>query len=164
MAWLATVWGGVTTDPATANGPSRTVRARGIAFTWRHAQGRLHGSLSAETTGWLAVGFNDKRTLRGTRFVIGRVVDGRAHAEVHIARVPDHAEVGTLGGVSGLADVAGGRTRDETWLTFSLPLKSGDDFEIDLSPGRKVLLMLGWSLSPDFDHHSRVREHRDVVL
>jgi len=91
-------------------------------------------------------------------------VNGRAQAEVHIARVPDHAKVGSLGGVSGLADVAGGRTGDETWLTFSLPLRSGDDFEIDLSPGRSVHLMLAWSVSPDFDHHSRVRVHRDVVL
>jgi len=24
--------------------------------------------------------------------------------------------------------------------------------------------MLAWSIAPDFDHHSRVREHRDVVL
>jgi len=164
MTWLATALAGTTAGPATAGTSPQTVRARGITFAWRHQRGRLHGRLSAKTTGWLAVGFNDERTLRGTRFVIGHVVSGRTHAEVHIARVPDHAEVGSLGGVSGLADVGGGRTGDETWLTFSLPLRSGGGFEIDLSPGRTVRLMLAWSLSPDFDHHSRLREHRDVVL
>jgi len=72
MSWLATVLGGAATGSANAGASPRTARARGIAFTWRHRQGRLHGHLSAATTGWLAVGFNDARTLRGTRFVIGR--------------------------------------------------------------------------------------------
>jgi len=132
MSWLATVLGGTVASSAAVGSSPRTVEADGISFTWSHKAGRLHGRLNAATTGWLAVGFNDQRKLRGTRFVIGRVVNGRAHAEVHIARVPDHADVGSFGGVSGLADVAGGRSGDETWLTFSLPLRSGDDFEIDL--------------------------------
>lgn len=162
---LATVIG-PSTAPSAARESSgtRTVQAKGIAFSWTHKDGRLFGRVSASTDGWIAVGFNRDRRLRGTRFVIGRVVAGKAQAEVHVAMVPDHAEVGALGGTADLRHVDGGRSGGQTWLTFSLPHRSGDPFDVTLAPESGVHLMLAWSRSPDFDHHSHFRTHRDVVL
>ena len=142
----------------------REARIEGLTFYWRHRENRLHARLIGRTRGWLAVGFNARHELAGTRFVMASVVDNRATAEVHIALVPEHRQVEALGGIADLQDVSGSAWEDETRIAFSLPHSTGDAYDVDLAPGSHVHLMLAWSVSPDFDHHSRIRKHRSLVL
>jgi hypothetical protein len=135
----------------------------GVAFDWRHADGRLHGTLTAPTTGWIAVGFNMSRGFRGTRFVIA-VARQTLTVEMHVALVPDHPTIESLGGRSGLADVSGRNDEHGSTLSFSLPHSNTAPFPLELSPGTPVHLMLAWSHETDFAHHSAWRRHLDAVL
>ena len=59
---------------ATAAVPAqRSLSAGGMRFTWLHVGARFIGRLHGPTAGWIAVGFNERRRLAGTRFVIAHV-------------------------------------------------------------------------------------------
>lgn len=151
--------------PAADRDSERRVALGDMVFAWRHQSGRLHGHLSAPGSGWLAVGFNEARELRGTRFVIAAVAVGPPRAEVHIALPPDHRPIESLvGQPSGLRDLSGSYENGRSQLWFSLPHHSADRFAQDLSPGRATYLMLAWSHAPEFDHHSAWRGHANVTL
>lgn len=141
-----------------------TLQKNGMQFRWHHATGRLHAELLAPTEGWLAVGFNERDTLAGTRFVIGRIEHGRPYAELHIAQPPAHRELSELGGEPDLR-VAGGDSSDGvSRLRFSLPQSGTGAYALRLTPGVSVYLMLAWSQSPDFTHHSAMRVHLPLTL
>ena len=144
-------------------GPGRIAAGR-MVFEWTHSAARIHGRLSAPAPGWLAVGFNDKAALADTRFVIASVFGDRVRAEEHIALVPHHVEVSTLGGIPALSDLSGEIVGRETHLAFSLPHNSGGLYARQLEPGTQTHLMLAWSHDPDFTHHSAWRRHYDITL
>jgi len=136
-----------------------------MTFRWKHEGRRLKGEISAPTLGWLAVGFNDRATLKGTRFVIAAVDEaGKLRIDERIAIVPDHTTVAELGGLTGLGDLSGRREGTRTVIGFSLPHTTGDRFPVDLRPHATTHLMLAWSQSADFDHHSTWRRHVSVNL
>lgn len=149
--------------PAAATGAGKTLSAGQMEISWHNANGRLHVRLSARTRGWIAVGFNSKRDLKGTRFVIASVA-GPLRAEEHIAQVPAHKEVTALGLAPALQDVQGQYKAPLSHLSFSLPETFPDQPNLALAPGAEVYLMLAWSHEPDFDHHSAWRQHFDVTL
>ncbi|MEO0362725.1 MAG: DOMON domain-containing protein [Pseudomonadota bacterium] len=139
--------------------------AGGVRSRWRHRAGRLYGRLSAPTLGWLAVGFNDRPTLAGTRFVIASVSqDGRVVGDERVARPPRHVSVAEAGGRPALTNLSGRRTGSGTEIAFSLPNRFDDGVGPDLPPGAAIHLMLAWAHEPDFDHHSAWRGHFDVNL
>ena len=45
----------------------------GVQVRWRHAPDHFATRLTTPSPGWLALGFNDRATLAGTRFVIADV-------------------------------------------------------------------------------------------
>jgi hypothetical protein len=163
---LATIGGAALAPMApgdTASTSVRHVAIDGVIFDWRHSDDRLHGTLMAPTRGWIAVGFNMSRSLNGTRFVIA-VTRQKPTAEMHVALIPEHPTIGSLGGQSGLADVFGRHNDTQSTVKFSLPHFNAAPFALELSPGTPVYLMLAWSHETDFAHHSAWRRHFDVVL
>jgi hypothetical protein len=163
---LATIGGAALAPMAPRGAASTSVRHVAIddvTFDWRHSGDRLHGTLTAPTRGWIAVGFNMSRRLSGTRFVIS-ITRPKPTAEMHVALVPEHPTIEFLGGRSGLADVSGRSDDTQSTVKFSLPHLNAAPFDLDLSPGTPVYLMLAWSHEADFAHHSAWRRHLDVVL
>mgnify|MGYP000882981820 CR=1 FL=1 len=156
--------GAVAAGAADSAGAPRVLSDGGVSFSWSHRGGRLHATLRAPTRGWIAAGFNNRRTLEGTRFVIAAVAAAPIVVEEHIALVPDHRRVDRLGGTPALADVAGGFVGGVSRCDFSLPEAVVGAFPLDLAPGRPAYLMLAWSMEPEFDHHSAWRKHYDVTL
>jgi hypothetical protein len=120
--------------------------------------------MSAATSGWITVGFNTRSELQGARLVMGRVVAGRAHAEVHIAQPPRHVHRRTPEGRERVSDVSGQQAGGRTHVCFSMPLKPSDAEDVTLVTGAPVHLILAWSREADFDHHSAQRESVEVML
>lgn len=162
--FLACSFIGVTVGGPVAGRSERDIERDGMTFAWSHRGSRLFGNVSAPTKGWLAVGFNDEPTLKGTRFLIGVVEAHTVRAEIHIADPPHHHPVESLGGLSDIRDLRGQHVGGRSRLGFSLPHRSTDRFTVDLMPGRSIQLMLAWSHEPDFAHHSAWRRHIDVIL
>lgn len=135
-----------------------------MRFDWRHNSGRLFGRVSAPGTGWLAVGFNDRSGLAGTRFVIGVVGATGVRAEWHLADPPDHRPIEPGADQPVLRDLGGRIEAGRSVLEFSLPQRGVGAHAIDLPAGRSTHLMLAWSHDAGFAHHSAWRGHADVTL
>ncbi|MEM9342570.1 MAG: DOMON domain-containing protein [Pseudomonadota bacterium] len=150
--------------PMTARADETRVAQDGTHLVLWHAEGRLHAQFSAPTMGWVAVGFNNVEQLKGTRFVIGAMRPDGFHAEEHIAVVPDHPTVQSLGLVPGLGDLSGRVAPNRTTMTFSLPHVFPDSENPRLGPDATTYLMLAWSHDKDFAHHSAWRRHTLVTL
>ena len=142
----------------------RAVEAGGIGFRWRHVAGDLRGRVSAPTAGWMAVGFNDVGQLKGTCFVIAQVSQPPTRLELHRAVVPTHAPVADPVLRTSLVKEGEAFAKGRSHLGFRLPHSSGAALGVALTPGVATYLMLAWSRSPDFQHHSAFREHRWVTL
>ena len=150
--------------PVIAEEKPRRIVDGEVAFSWKHEADRLFGELSAPTAGWIAVGFNERRTLKGTRFVIAAVSMSPIRAEEHIALVPDHRNVSALGLSPALNHVSGSYSQGLSRLEFSLPHQFRGRPALRLAPGASPHLMLAWSQDTDFTHHSAWRRHYDVQL
>ncbi|WP_263846076.1 DOMON domain-containing protein [Roseobacter sinensis] len=135
-----------------------------VSFDWHHTHERLTCALRAPTKGWLAVGFNADKTLKGTRFVMAALAKGVERVEDRIAVVPTHAQVETLGLSSALTDTEITHTQGGSILRFSYPVTFRDQPRLSLAPDSTVHLMLAWSQDTDFDHHSAWRKHYDITL
>jgi hypothetical protein len=141
-----------------AGQPARSASAAGVAFQWSVEQGLLHGCMAAATQGWIAVGFNPKAGLAGARLVMGRVVNGNAEVEVHLAHPPQHRRLLRPGGGALVSEVAGQQRDGRTQVCFTMPLAAQASADVALIPGAWVDLTLAWSQEPDFAHHSAQRD------
>jgi DOMON domain len=153
-------------DAASAAQPTtqREVEAAGVRFQWRIDGARLHGCMTAATSGWLAVGFNTGQELAGARLVMGRVVRGQAHAEVHLAQPPNHHHRVSRDGGERVGQVNGQQHQGRTQVCFTMALDAADDDDVSLQAGQEIHLVLAWSHEADFQHHSAQRGALQITL
>jgi hypothetical protein len=131
----------VTLGSEAMSGPQQ-FELNGTSFgSWPH-DGRLHCSFAAPSQGWVAVSFNNHRTLNCTRFVIGAIVAAFMHVEEHIAFIPPNPKVQDLGLESALSNVAGDNADAQTTLRISLPHLFSDTSNLTLLPETASNLML----------------------
>lgn len=152
-----------TTSTAKA-GSEKSVERDGVVFKWHHQDGRLFGELSAPTDGWIAVGFNAEKSLRGTYFVMAAVSTASFHAEEHIAIVPQHKRIAELGWSETLVRLSSSYTNGRSQISFSIAANPDLQHGIALWQGAQTHMMLAWSHESDFNHHSAWRQHFDVTL
>jgi hypothetical protein len=145
-------------------GAYRGTSAIGMTFEWRVQGDMLHGRMRAPTRGWVAVGFNHRPTLDGTRLVMGYVRDGATVVEEHVAAPPVHHRKRDLGWKEGLGQVSGTEDARSTFIEFTLALDTGEPRDVALVPGRTYHLTLAWSHEDDLQHHSAMRTAVDVTL
>lgn len=110
-------------------------------------------TLSAPTTGWVAIGFNRGPELAGARLVMASVQGATALAEEHVAAPPEHFRVDDLR-VRSAREVSG-----RTEVTVEVPRVRGVPGELRLDEASVGHLILAFSESDDFQHHSRMRVH-----
>jgi DOMON domain len=142
----------------------REVSEAGVRFQWRIEAGELHGCIEAQTRGWIAVGFNARTELDGARLVMARLVSGQAHAEVHIAKPPHHMLRLNPDGTQRVKNVIGNYEDARTRVCFQMSLAPVDTEDVALRAGQPTHLVLAWSHSADFEHHSAQRGSRNVKL
>jgi DOMON domain len=135
----------------------REVNAAGVRLQWVIRDQTLHACMEATTRGWVAVGFNTKPTLDGARLVMGRVVNGRVEAQVHIAKPPHHIHRLTPQGAERLSNVMGVHESSKTRICFNMPLAAVDAEDVQLRAEQNTHIVLAWSHESDFDHHSAQR-------
>ncbi|MGC3938806.1 hypothetical protein ACOTTU_13465 [Roseobacter sp. EG26] len=146
------------------SGAAGQITERDVSFDWRHTRDRLVCTFHAPTCGWLAVGFNAERTLKGTRFVIAARADDTLLVEEHIAIVPGHDPVEKLGLSRAVTRAEVVHTPGGSQLRFAYPLTFPDQPRLSLAPKMATHLLLAWSQDTDFDHHSAWRKHYDITL
>jgi hypothetical protein len=151
----------VPTSPADACQRARgRVEEGGMSVDWSMGADSVELRLAAPTTGWLAVGFNDRPTLDGTRLFMVRVVDGKGEVEEHLADPPNHAPrdpAHAAGSAKVLsASVVEGAT------TATIRVAHSDFGGVEIGPGGTYHLTIAWSRSGDWQHHSAFRSAVEV--
>jgi hypothetical protein len=102
----------------------------GVTFKWKVNGANLDCKLSAPTTGWVAVGFNNKPYMDGANIIIGYVTGGTT-AVISDCKGSGHTHpVDTIDNITNKAGTDDGTT---TQLTFTIPMAddaNGQDFAL----------------------------------
>mgnify|MGYP006290164479 FL=1 len=141
------------------------LEAGGMRVSWVHHEHEVEFLVSAPTEGWVAVGFNKVDDIVGAELIMARILRGNSHAEHRYVVAPgDHRPVSTLGRPSMLRGAVGLISEARVHFTFRLQRPADSGQGVGLRPGERLYLIVAYSVSSDFDHHSRVRRHLEVVL
>jgi len=150
---------------ATPKEPARNaIEVDDVVFSWRHMQQHLQCHFTVPTAGWLAIGFNDRKGLAGTRFLMAVPSDPTIQPEEHLATPPTHHPVGSHGLQPVIRDIALTYQQGQAGLALSVPHIIQQPRLLHLNPGARAFLMLAWSRAADYGHHSAWRRHFSITL
>lgn len=165
MNWLLTLflYGFSVTLPLSPL--NREVSKNDMKVEWRYRGDRLLISMSAPTQGWVTVGFNEREGLQGAYLLMGRVTKKGAEVVEHSTLYPgNYQSFESLGLASTVADVYGAQSKTSSMLRFSIPITREGKCGKNLSPGKTIHMVLAYSQSDDFQHHSLRRCSEKIIL
>ena len=159
-------------DDETATGPSEpdaegyiTVTAAGVTLKYRVDGDSLRCILSAQTTGWVAAGFDPSSRMKDANFIIGYVADGTVTVRDDWGtQVMSHQSDESLGGNANVRAIQGEETNGITEVEFIIPLDSGDAFDRTLSVGQSYPVLLARSGMDDINVQHSSRGQTTITL
>ncbi|MCF6247591.1 MAG: DOMON domain-containing protein [Desulfobacula sp.] len=127
-----------------------TLQAKGLSFSWSLDGDKIHVSLTAETTGWVAIGFDPEKAMQGANIIIGAVKKGKFKIEDHYGdRKRGHSNDEKLGGTNDVLNPAGIEEDGVTTISFSFPLKSDDKYDKPIQTDGIMKIMLAHGAGKD---------------
>jgi hypothetical protein len=128
----------------------KVVKAKQFTFSCKVDGENLVAQVSYPTTGWVAVGFNPKKMMKGAQFILGAFANGKAVLSDEFGDAEDsHAPDTTLGGKNNI--IAGDVSIDNgtTTMSFTIPLISGDNKDAVLERGKPITVIFAAGKKPD---------------
>lgn len=123
----------------------KRIDAGDLQFDWKVEDNQLEIVLSADTTGWVAIGFEPSRLMRDANIIIGYVADGEVTVEDHFGNnLTAHRADTDLGGSRDLTLIGGSESDGRTEIHFSIPLDSGDEYDQALTAGSEHNLIYAY--------------------
>lgn len=123
-----------------------TLDAKKMSFSWKVDGEKLHVKISAETEGWVGIGFNPSSAMKDANFVLGYVKDGEVKLSDEFGTSNTGHDTDTkLGGTEDVEVLGGTEDKGMTTIEFAIPLKSADtkDGAIEVDGDTLVLLAYG---------------------
>lgn len=117
-----------------------------IAFAWKIDGDKLAVKMSAQTEGWVGIGFNPTKMMKDGNFILGYVKGGKAEiVDEFGSEDNNHAPDDKSGGTNDVTLVGGTEAGGTTTIEFTIPLKPADkkDTEISVDGDTTVLLAYG---------------------
>lgn len=137
----------------------------GIDVSWEHMGESIEFVLTAPTEGWVAVGFNAVDDIVGADLFMAATQDGETQAEhFYVAGRGDPRPINSVGRDSWIHSTVAETDDGKSTVTLRLSPDETSDRFAGLKAGETLYLILAYSVSADFDHHSRVRRHIQVTL
>jgi len=116
-----------------------------ISIEWHVEDGELHMTVTAPTTGWVAVGFKPTQSMKDANFIIGYVSGSSVTVEDHFGYgIFGHKADTELGGTRDVTLKSGSEENGSTSLAFSLPLASGDQYDREIAVGEEIKVLLAY--------------------
>ncbi|MBN1400014.1 MAG: hypothetical protein JXA74_04210 [Anaerolineae bacterium] len=138
---------------------SSSVATAGVTFHWRTDGEFLYGALSADTRGWVSVGFDPDQRMQGANYVYGWVKDGQAEVMDMFGTRPSgpnsHPVDTELGGQSHILAFGGAEAGGTTTIEFQIPLDSGDANDKPLAVGETHTILLAFGPGDDLSYHAQ---------
>jgi cytochrome c oxidase subunit II len=117
---------------------------------WKISGDQLRIRLKAPATGWVAVGFNPERGMKGANFILGAVSDGQVSViDDYGTGTTRHESDVALKGRVDVTDVLGREVDGVTEVGFTIPLDSGDPTDTVIDPNGDTVVLLAFSDEDD---------------
>ncbi len=117
-------------------GDWKTADTDGFYLEWMVDGPNLNVKISTETEGWVAVGFNPSKKMKGANIIIGYVENGTVTIEDHFGSGQfSHRSDIALGGSDDISNKSGTEVNGVTELTFTIPMDSGEQDDSALMEG-----------------------------
>ena len=126
------------------------VSSSNITLKWKVEGTNLKVRVTAPTTGWVALGImadpTPQNLMNGSNLIIGYYSGGAVSirddfADTQISHQPDL----DLGGTNDVSETCGSESGGVTEIGFTIPLDSGDAYDIALTPGTTYNLGLAYA-------------------
>lgn len=141
------------------------IESEGMRVEWVVEGSNLRCRMSAPSLGWLRVGFNTVRAQHLSNMIVGWVDATGAHVEDRFATDPPYIEPDLqLGGRSDVTLVSGSEADGRTTVEFTIPLDSGDSYDLALSAGQTIYLVLSYGPGDDLAQAAVVRTAVEITL
>jgi len=125
--------------PETGTEGEMTYTVEGFTFSWQQdmlSNDSLVISITAPTTGWVAVGFQPSALMQDANLIIGYVDSGIAFVRDDFGTGPTTHESDTdLGGSFDVGQYSGTESSTETTIFFKIAYDSGDQYDKVLVEG-----------------------------
>lgn len=143
----------------------KSVEKDGVKFQWLIEGNNLRVRLSAPTDGWIAVGFNPEKFMKGADYKL-------AYVDEKGVTILDHFGTGFFshnsdkdkGGTDDFTVIGGSDSNGTTVVEFTMPLNSGDPNDTVLTPGEETKVLLAYSSSDNTRRKHRWRTSLTVKL
>lgn len=148
-----------------AQNQKNQIQVERMQISWEHQGDQITFTATAPDDGWVALGFNTENNIVGSNLIIIGVNGDNVQAEdFYVVSAGNPKPIKSLGAKSQIKNYKGWEKQGKTTIAFSLPVKSNDDYHLDLKEGSKVWLICAYSMEDDFGHHSRMRRHIEITL
>ena len=122
-------------------------------------------SVSAPTTGWVAIGFEPTRMMADANIMIGYVNGNEVVVEDHFGNGRfTHRPDNRLGGNDDVTVIGGSEDSGSTTIEFSIPLNSGDQYDRVLAAGQTARVILAWGANDNTGRKHRRRYSTTIEL
>jgi hypothetical protein len=136
-----------------------------MTFKWHFENNLLHCEVSSPEHGWIAIGINTSNQLKGSNLIMGSAEsDFYEISDRFIVKAGDHRSVISLNGKEAISNRKVTESANGTTMSFSITPQKEDDYHHKLIEGQEYYILLAYSVSDDFDHHSRMRETIKIKL
>ena len=157
-----------TTTPATNSlGSNRVEIDTNWGVSWQFLEGEIEFTMWAPTTGWLSIGFNPSRAMRDAAYILAYVDNGNVsiREDFGTGNTAHRADT-SLGGTEQVRATAFKEEEGTTYITFVLPLDSGDEHDVVFTPGETYTLLAAYSGngSKNFTAPHRARKALQITL
>lgn len=138
-----------------------------VRLWWRNDAEYLYIAFEGKTNGWVAVGLDPERRMKGANYLIGiitggqtKVYDAYGMGEVGATHPADEE----LGGKNDIVAFAGVQEGGLTRFEVQVPLDSGDRYDKPLRPGGSYVVLAALSESAQFNASHSARSIGRITL
>lgn len=129
----------------------KTETVKTFIFSYLVSGENLKIKVSCPTKGWIGVGFNPVRKMKGANFIIGNSTKKGAFVDDQYGDSPySHKSDTEDGGKNDILESTCTEDNGITSLTFTIPLNSGDEKDSVLEKGSEITVILAAGKKDDF--------------
>jgi uncharacterized cupredoxin-like copper-binding protein len=126
------------------------IKAKKMTVAWSVEGDKLAMKMSAETEGWVGVGFNPSEKMKDADFVLGYVKKGKAEIVDEFGTgSTSHSPDEKQGGTSDAVLVGGTEEGGVTTIEFTIPLDSGDKNDKKIDPNGETIILMAFGAGRD---------------
>lgn len=137
----------------------------GMRMSYQLEGDSIEISLFGPTKGWIGIGFNATNCIVKSDLILLKVENDQVkHLDMYVRGVGNPVEDTRLNGTDDVHIKDFFEDHRGTSITFKIPLRSSDKYDFRHELGKLFWLIIAYSVSDDFGHHSRMRKHVQFKL